>query len=107
MNILVQQSAAALSHEEVRTAAQPEVSIPPFGVAAESRTGCWMQGHEARFAELALSDCEHAFLEIDIGTLKPDRLGQTHARHCDQAEQIMISPAPQSVCRRQGKCRLQ
>ncbi|NOJ50864.1 hypothetical protein [Bradyrhizobium archetypum] len=47
MNILVQQSAAALSHEEVRTAARPEVSIPPFGVAAESRAGCRMQGHEA------------------------------------------------------------
>jgi hypothetical protein len=33
MNILVQQSTAALGHKEVRAAARSKMSITPFGVA--------------------------------------------------------------------------
>jgi hypothetical protein len=56
MNVLVQQSTAALGDEEVRAAARFKISIAPFGVAAESRTGRWMQGNEARLAELRCRD---------------------------------------------------
>ena len=103
----MQQSTAALGHEEVRAAARSKMSITPFGVAEQSFAGRRMQGHETRFAELALSNCQHALVEVDVAALKPDRLGQTHARHRDQPEQIMVGPAPQSVCRRQGKRRRQ
>ena len=91
----------------MRTAARPKVSIPPFGVAAESCSGHRMQGYVAGFAELTLTNCEQAFLEIDIGPLKPHRLGYTYARHCEQPEQVMIGPTLQSVCWRQRKCDLQ
>jgi hypothetical protein len=40
MNILVQQSAAALRDEEVRTAARSKMSIALHGVGAECRAGC-------------------------------------------------------------------
>jgi hypothetical protein len=66
-----------------------------------------MQGHETRFAELALSNRQHALVEVDVAALKPDGLGQTHACHRDQPEQIMVGPSPQSVCRRQGQRRRQ
>ena len=45
VDVLVQQSAAALGDEEVWTAAQSEMNIAPFGVAA--------QGHEARRGQCA------------------------------------------------------
>jgi hypothetical protein len=51
MNILVQQSTAALGHEEVWAAARSKMSITPFGVAEQSFAGRSMQGHETRFAE--------------------------------------------------------
>ena len=56
------------------------MSITPFGVAEQSFAGRPMQGHEARLAELALSNCQHALIKVDVAALKPDRLGQTHAR---------------------------
>ena len=53
VDVLMQQSATALGDEEVRTVARSEVSIAPFGVAAESHAGRRMQGREARLAKLA------------------------------------------------------
>ena len=66
MDILVQQSAAALGDQEVWTAARSEMSIAPFGVAAESRAGRRMQGHEARLVELGLSDRQNAVIQVDV-----------------------------------------
>ena len=100
MDILVQQSTAALGHKKMRAAARSKVNITPFGVAEQSFAGRPMQGHEARLAELALSNRQRAFVEVDVATLKPDGLGQPHACHRDQPEQTMIGPSPQSVCRR-------
>ena len=107
MNVLVQQSTAALGDEEVRAAAQFKISIAPFGVAAESRTGRWMQGNEARLAELGLSNRQYAFLQVDVATLEAYRLGQTHARDRDRPEQAMVGPSAQSAGWRQGQRRRQ
>lgn len=105
MNILVQQSTAALGHKEVQTAVRPKMSITPFGVTEQGFAGCLMQGQKARLAELALSYRQYAIVEVDVAALQPDRFGQTHACHRDQPEQIMIGPTPQSVCRWQGQRR--
>src|SRR5665811_2080700 len=104
MDILVQQSAAALGDKEVWTAARSEMSIAPFGVAEQSFARRPMQGHEARLAELALSNRQHTLVEVDVAALEPDRLGQTHACHRDQPEQIMVcllytSPSPRDRTR--------
>ena len=107
MDILVQQSTAALGDEEVWAAVRSEMSITPFGVAAESRAGRRMQGHEARLAELGLSNRQHAFLQVDVAALEADRLGQTHARHRDQPEQAMVGPSAQSAVWRKGQRRRQ
>jgi hypothetical protein len=53
MNILVQQSTAALGYEEAWAAARSKMSVAPFGVTEQSFAGRPMQGHEARLAELA------------------------------------------------------
>jgi hypothetical protein len=44
MDVLVQQSTAALGDEEVWAAARSKMSIAPFGIAAQSRSGRCMQG---------------------------------------------------------------
>ena len=60
VDVLMQQSAAALGDEEVRTVARSEVSIAPFRRSCESHAGCRMQGYKARLAELGLSNrAEH------------------------------------------------
>ena len=86
INILVQQSTAAFRHKEVRAAARSKMGITLFDVSEQRFAGCPMQGHEARFAELALPDRQDAFIEIHVAALKSDRLGQPHACHCDQPE---------------------
>ena len=70
MNILVQQSAAALGHKEVWAAARSKMSITPLGVAEQSFARRPMQWHEARLAELALPNRQHALVEVDIAALE-------------------------------------
>jgi hypothetical protein len=103
----MQQSAAALGDEEVRPAARSEVSIAPFGVAAESRAGRRMQGHEARLAKLGLSNRQNAVIQVDVVSLKTDCFGQTQPRHRNQPKQVMIGPSTESVSWRQGQGRRQ
>ena len=55
---------------------------------------------------ICLSDRQHAFVEVNVAALKPDRLGKAHARHRDQAEQV-VGPTPQPGCGRQGQRRRQ
>ena len=83
MNVLVRQAAALLSDEECRAAAWSEMRIATAGVAAQRGAGRRMQWHEPR--------------KVDVITLEPHRLGQTHACHRDQPEQIMVGPSAQSV----------
>jgi hypothetical protein len=97
VDVLMQQSTTALRDEEVCAAARSKMRIAPFGVAAECRAGRQMQRHEAQFAELGQPDRQHARLQVDVVTLEADRLGQTHARHRDQPEQIVVGPSAQSV----------
>src|SRR3984893_7734054 len=92
----MQQSAAALGDEEVRPAARSEVSIAPFGVAAESRADRRMQGHEARLAKLGLSNRQNAVIQVDVVSLKTDCFGQTQPRHRNQPKQVMIGPSTES-----------
>jgi hypothetical protein len=107
VDVLMQQSTTALGDEEVCAAARSEMCAAPVGVAAERRAGCRMQRHEARLAELGQPDRQQAGLQVDVVTLEADRLGQTHARHRDQPEQIMIGPSAQPVFWRQSQRRCQ
>ena len=107
MNILVQQSTAVLGYKEMRATTRSQMSIAPCGIAEQGFAGRPMLGYEARLTELALSNRQHALVEVDVAALKADRLGQTRACHRDQAEQIMVGPSPQSVCWWQGQRRRQ
>jgi hypothetical protein len=55
MDILVQQSTAALGYKEMRVPARSEMSITPIGIAEQSFAGGPMQGHEARLSEFAIT----------------------------------------------------
>jgi hypothetical protein len=66
------------------------MSIAPFGVVAQSRAGLRMQGYEARLADLGVSNRQNAFVQVDIVSLKTDRLGEPHPRDGDQLKQIMV-----------------
>ena len=86
MDILVQQLAALFGDEEGRATAWSEMSIAPIGVAAQRGAGRRMQWHKPRLAELGQPDGQHACVEVDVVTLQPHCLGQTHARRRDQPE---------------------
>ena len=64
MNILVQQSTAALGYKEMRAAARSEMNITLIGIAEQSFAGRPMQGHEARLSEFALSDRQYVSFAI-------------------------------------------
>lgn len=97
MNILMQQSTTALGDKEVRATARSQMSITPLGVAEQGLTGRRVQGHEARLAELALSNRQHALVEVDVAALQADRFGQAQTRHRDQPEQAIVGPPAQAV----------
>jgi hypothetical protein len=55
VNVLLHQSITSLRDEEMCTAARSEMTVAPFGVAAQRFAGRWMQGYEARFAAMPLA----------------------------------------------------
>jgi hypothetical protein len=79
MNILVQQSTAALGKaalgKEVWAAARSKMSITPFGVAEQSFVDRPMQGTRRDLLNLLCETVSTPSSRSTVVALKPDRLG--------------------------------
>src|ERR1035437_4551168 len=60
-----------------------------------------MQRHQARLAKLGLSNGEDALLQIDVLTPHPEGFADPQSSYGEEAEQAMIGPPAQPICRRQ------
>ncbi len=72
-------------------------SLPPIAGQRFERAG--MDGHLTRLGELGLPDSQDSAFEIDIGIAQMNRLGDTQASRCHQAEQG-LEGSKASDCRR-------
>jgi hypothetical protein len=62
-----------------------------------------VQRHQPRAAELRLPDRDHAGGQVDILSLKRDRLADPHARDGEQTEQRLVGRCPQQRAQRSGR----
>ena len=55
--------------------------VSSIRVVPERPLGGWMDGNQARLAELGATDGEDATVEIDVVTVEADDLARAHPRH--------------------------
>ena len=84
VDLLVQQSSAALRDEEVWAVARPEMRTP-LGVAMSAVWVVGCKGTRRDLPNLVNRAVSNARLQVDIVTFKADRFGQK-VRHRDQPE---------------------
>jgi len=94
-----------LGPEEVIRAWDEAQGVPARGVAGEALNCRRVERDEARLSELPRAHREEAGGQIDVATLEPPRLGQTHSGGREQGEEGGVGRGAQAVARAKGPAR--
>lgn len=96
MNVLDQQAATVLGDEEIRAASPIGLVVPARRIPPQHLPGRGMHRHEARLAELRVSDGEDALPQIDVIPPYPEGFADAQSGNGQKPKQAMEGPSPQS-----------
>jgi len=106
MHVLSSQRTAVVEHKELRSLSTSFVSIASAGIAAQRQSGTWMKRDQSLFTELPGADMQAPQVEVDIGALKPNSLGDPKAAGRHQADNGGTRLSPKPAVGRQPASRL-